>query len=255
MPDLYHNMTVSVIIPVYNTGKYLRETLDSALTQTYPDLEIVIVDDCSEDNSREIIKEYAARYENIIFYQQAKNRGAAVTRNKALALAGGRYVAFLDSDDLWSPEKIAKQIKFMQAQEVAFCFTAFAMINEQGQLLKGKRAVQEKINYEFLLKNTMINTSSVVLDRQKTGNLQMPLFRSWQDYATWLQLLRTGMEAYGLNEVLVKYRKRSNSLSANKFKSIPRFWNIQRNSEGLNPLAVMVNSCFFAFHALKKHYF
>lgn len=254
MLDLYNNKTVSVIIPVYNTGKYVEKTLKSATNQTYQDLEIVVVDDCSEDNSREIIARYVKKHKNIIWHLQKKNVGVAVTRNKALALATGRYVAFLDSDDLWYPEKIAKQIAFMQEKQAAFCVTAFEMINEQDRLIKGKRAIKEKIMYQILLKNMLINTSSVVIDRNKTGNFQMPLFRTGEDYATWLQLLRKGFEAYGLNEVLVQYRKRPGSLSANKLESVPRFWKIQRESEGLPPLSVMVNSVCFAFNAFRKHY-
>ena len=246
---------VSVIIPVYNAARYLRETLDSALQQTYPHCEIILVDDCSTDNSPEIIVEYAREWPHIVFKTLKKNQGAAAARNQALALARGRYIAFLDSDDLWYPEKLARQIAFMQAKKVGFCCTAFEIMNERGERLKGKRAVREKINYHYLLKNTMINTSSVLLDRTKTGNLQMPLFQYWQDYATWLQLLRTGLNAYGLNEVLVRYRKRPDSLSANKKKSLARFWTIQRKSEGLHPGRIMVNACFFVVHALRKHYF
>lgn len=246
---------VSVIIPVYNAARYLRETLDSALAQTYPHWEIILVDDCSQDNSPAIIAEYARQWPQIIFQLLNKNQGAAAARNQALALARGRYIAFLDSDDLWYPEKLARQIAFMQEKEIGFCCTAFEIVNEQGERLKGKRTVRESIDYQYLLKNTMINTSSVILDRRQTGNLQMPLFRYWQDYATWLQLLRTGLNAYGLNEVLVRYRRRPDSLSANKKKSLARFWMIQRESEGLHPAQIIVNSCFFAVHALRKHYF
>lgn len=250
----YENKLVSVIIPVYNAEKYISETIESVLNQTYQEIEIVIVDDCSNDKSRQIIENYAVNYSNIVFHTQDKNYGAAVARNKALRIARGRYVAFLDSDDLWYPQKIERQLKFMKNNNAPICFTSIEMIDEKNNLIKGKRDVRKIVNYKFLLKNTMIATSTVVIDRNTIGDFQMPNIRSGQDYATWLQLMRNGTNAYGLNEVLVKYRVRSNSLSSNKFKSVKQVWNIQVNYEGLSKVNASFNTFCFIINALKKYF-
>jgi len=254
MVYLYDNELVSVIIPVYNAEKFISKTIESVLNQTYKNIEIVIVDDCSKDNSRKIIDQYTANYKNIVYHLQEKNCGAAVARNTALKIAKGRYVAFLDSDDLWYPKKLEKQLKLMKQKNAAICYTAIEMIDEDGNLIKGKRNVKEKINYNFLLKNTMIATSTVVVDRNIIGDFQMPNIRSGQDYATWLQLMRNGTDAFGINDVLVKYRKCNNSLSANKLKSVKQVWKIQTEIEDISTLRATINVLYFMLNAFRKHY-
>ena len=254
MKDLYKNKIVSVIIPVYNSGNYIAETIESVLNQTYKDIEIVIVDDCSKDNSREVIESYLKKNKNMVYHIQEKNAGAAVARNMALGLARGRYIAFLDSDDLWYPQKIEKQLDLMKEKNAAICYTAIEMINEKGNLIKGKRNIKDRIDYKFLLKNTMIATSTVIVDRKKIGNFQMPLIRSGQDYATWLQLMRNGINAYGINKVFVKYRVGSNSLSSKKYKSIIQVWNIQIKYERINPILATFNTIYFILNAFKKYF-
>lgn len=251
---LYNNETVSVITPVYNVAKVIGRTLDSMLSQDYKDVEIVLVDDCSKDNSAEIIKRYQEKYPNIVYYKQEKNGGAAVARNTALNIAKGRYVAFLDSDDLWCEGKVSKQIAFMKEKDAAMSCTAMDCIDEEDTPLNSVREVREAITYRFLLHNTMIATSTVIVDRNKTGNFKMPLRRGGQDYATWLMLMRNGTICYGLNEVLSHYRVMSNSLSSNKWKSIRQVWEIQTKDEGINPLYAAVNVCFFVVNAFVKHF-
>lgn len=252
---MYNNNTVSVITPVYNCEDYIGETIESALSQTYKDIEIILVDDCSTDRSSDIIKEYKYKYpDKIRYHKLEKNMGVAVARNTALDIAKGRYVAFLDSDDLWYKEKIEKQLGLIRKKNAAICYAAIEMIDEESKLLKGKRSVKEKINYKFLLKNTMIATSSVIIDRNKTGNFQMPLLRSGQDYATWLKLMRDGRDAYGANDTLVKYRVRSNSLSSGKLKSVKQVWTIQTKQEGISMISAAYNVCCFSLNALKKYY-
>lgn len=253
---MYNNKTVSVITPVYNCENYIGETIESALSQTYQDIEILLVDDCSKDKSAEIIKDYVTKYpDKIVYHRQEKNMGAAVARNTALDISKGRYVAFLDSDDLWYPDKIEKQLGLIEEKGAAICYAAIEMIDEENNLIKGKRSIKEKIDYKFLLKNTMIATSSVVIDRNITSDFQMPLVRSGQDYATWLQLMRNGLDAYGINEVLVQYRKSNNSLSSNKLKSVKQVRDTQIKNEKINSLVATFNSICFAVNAFKKHYF
>ena len=250
----FENEIVSVIIPVYNAEKYLCKTIDSVLRQTYALIEIVITDDCSTDGSERIVNEYLKKHSNITYTRLAHNSGAAAARNQALQQAKGRYVAFLDSDDLWLPQKIEKQLHLIRTEHAAICFTAVQVIDENDCILKDKRNVLKRVDYNFLLRNTMIATSSVVVDRRQTGPFEMPPIKRGQDYATWLQLLRNGVVAFGINESLVKYRKSSNSLSSRKFDGIRQVWTIQTQYEKISPIKAAFNSLFFAVNAFKKHY-
>ena len=251
---LYRNNLVSVIIPVYNVSKYITHTIESILKQSYKNVEIVLVDDCSTDNSAEIIAKYASSHSNVIYHKLDSNQGAAVARNKALSIAKGRYVAFLDSDDVWCEGKLEKQLAWMDEKDAAISCTAMDTIDEYGKSLGSVRKVREMIDYHFLLHNTMIATSTVVVDRNKTGNFQMPLRRGGQDYATWLMLMRNGTICYGLNEVLSHYRVLSNSLSSNKWKSIKQVWQIQTEDEGINKISASINVCYFIVNAFVKHF-
>lgn len=251
---LYNNETVSVITPVYNVAKLIDRTLESMVSQSYKDLEIILVDDCSKDNSAYIIAQWTAKYPNIVYHKLEKNCGAAIARNTALKLAKGRYVAFLDSDDLWCAGKLEKQIGFMKENDASISCTAMDCIDEDDKPLNSVREVKKIISYKFLLHNTMIATSTVIVDRNKIGNFQMPLRRGGQDYATWLMLMRNGTLCYGLNEVLSHYRVMSNSLSSNKWKSIRQVWEIQTQNENICKLSAVINVCFFIVNAFIKHF-
>lgn len=255
MNDDFGDRTVSVIIPVFNSHLHISDTLQSVLDQTYKDIEIVVVDDCSSDNSVSIIKKYQENYSNIVLCMQSVNSGVAAARNKAIQLSRGRYIAFLDSDDLWKADKIEKQLKCLEQTESGFCFSAIEMISESGEIVKGKRAIKEEIDYGFLLRNTMIATSSVILDRTKFQNISMPLIRSGQDYATWLRLLRDGRIAFGINEVLVSYRRTKNSLSSKKTRNFKKVFNIQVEHEGLDKFTASINCLWYIINSLKKYYF
>lgn len=255
MDKNYLDGLVSIIIPVYNAERFLERTLNSVLAQTYKEFEVILVDDRSTDKSAQIIAKYAALHPEIKYHLQEKNMGAAVARNTALEMAKGRFVAFLDSDDEWYPEKLESQLKLLKEKNMFFAYTAIEMIDESDNITKGKREVKEEVDYKFLLRNTMIATSSVLIDRNRFGDFRMPLRRGGQDYATWLQLLRTGEKACGINKVLVKYRQTNNSLSSNKFKSIKQVWEIQTQNEHINRFVVGINVFCFAFNAFKKYFF
>jgi teichuronic acid biosynthesis glycosyltransferase TuaG len=253
MAALYNNERVSVITPVYNADRYIAETVESAVAQTYRDIEIVLVDDCSKDNSADIIADLQKKYPNIVYHKQETNQGAAVARNTALNLATGRYVAFLDSDDLWVPEKIERQLSMMRKENCPFCYAAIDFMDEDGEITKRKRNISETCDYNYLLHNTIIATSTVVIDRNIMGDFQMPLRRGGQDYATWLMLLRGGTVARGINEVLSHYRISSNSLSSNKWKSIKQVWQIQTCDEKICKVKAVWNVCCFILNALRKY--
>lgn len=253
---MYDNKVVSVIIPVYNCENFIAETIESALAQTYQDIEIILVDDCSKDKSAEIIKRYKNLHPNkIVYYRQDKNMGAAVARNKALDLAKGRYVAFLDSDDLWYPQKIEKQITLMNKSNIAFCYSAYEMIGDDGKMINSKIKILEKAEYKHLLKRTIISTPTVILDRHIIGDLKMPLRRTGQDYAYWLLLLRNVNVAYGIDEALVTVRRRSGSLSKNKFQNIRDVWEIQTKNENIPKLSASYNTLWYALNSFKKRFF
>lgn len=252
---IYKNNIVSVITPVYNAEKHLKSMLQSVLSQTYAEIEIVLVDDCSNDGSAKIIRDIAREHSEIRYYRQEENMGAGVARNKALEMANGRYVAFLDADDEWKPEKIERQLGIMNEKGTPFCYTAIEMIDENNKLIKEKRSVVESINYQFLLKNTMIATSSVVVDRKFYGDFRMHNRRGGQDYATWLGLLRNGVIARGINESFVRYRITKDSLSSNKMKSIRQIWEIQTQDEHISKPSALIHIAQWCVNSIKKYYF
>jgi len=246
---------VSVISPVYKVEKFIETTINSVLAQTYKNFEYILVDDCSPDNSAEIILSMVKQYPQIKYYKLESNLGAAVARNKGIELAEGQYIAFLDSDDCWKPEKLEKEVRLAQEKNAEIIFTAIEMIDEEGNLVKGKRKVKDKIGYRFLLTNTMIATSSVLIDISKVGKFQMPLVRSGQDYATWLMLMRDGRPAYGIDEALTQYRRTEGSLSSKKTKNWKKVYDIQVKNESINSFRARINCIFYIFHAIKKYYF
>lgn len=250
----YKEGLVSVITPVYNVEKYIDRTLNSVFLQTYKNIEIILVDDQSNDNSACIIKKHQEMHSEIVYYLQPENKGAGHARNKALELAKGQYVAFLDADDIWKPEKIEKQINLLKDKSGSFCFTAIEMIDGDDNVIKGKRNVRDEIDYKFLLSNTMIPTSGVLIDRKIKGDFRMHIRRGGQDYATWLKLLRDGSKAYGINEVLVEYRIDGKSLSSNKLKSVGQIWEIQTKDEGIPKIHACWHIIKWCLHSIQKYW-
>lgn len=253
-PEDYVKGLVSVITPVYNDEKYLDRTLNSVFNQTYKNIEIILVDDKSTDKSAEIIKRYQASHPEIVYFLQPENKGAGHARNKALELARGQYVAFLDADDVWKPEKTEKQVMLLNEKHGSFCFTAIEMIDGNDNIIKEKRNVDEEIDYSVLLSNTMIPTSSVLIDRTIKGDFRMHIRRGGQDYATWLMLLRDGTKAYGINEALTKYRIDGESLSSNKFKSIRQIWEIQTQDENIEKILTCLHIIKWCYNSIKKYF-
>jgi teichuronic acid biosynthesis glycosyltransferase TuaG len=213
---------------------------------------MIIVDDCSTDNSQEIIQEMMKIEPRIRFVSTEVNSGAARARNIALGMAKGKYVAFLDSDDLWMPDKLEKQVSYMQEHDVAFTFTKYMVIDQNGHDKHKVINIPSKIDYKGLLKNTIIGCLTVMLDIEKIGPVRMPEIRTRQDFALWLSILKKGYVAYGIPEVLAKYRVVKGSISSNKLKVAKRNWEIYRRIENLSFFYAAWCFLNYVFHAVKK---
>ena len=225
---------VSIIMPVYNSEEYVELAIQSVLAQTYKDWELIIIDDHSTDKSLDIINRLKTEKFHII--QNSTNIGPALSRNGAIKQATGRYIAFIDSDDIWNVEKLEKQIDFMEENDIAFSFSGYYRIADKTGYITRKVEIPKEISYSKFLKNTIILNSTVVLDSETISKelIQMPDMRRSEDVAMYLKILKTGIVAYGLNEPLIKYRVRKKSLSSNKFKNIRSMWRIYRKNEKLN---------------------
>lgn len=247
-----NNPLVSVITPAYNAERFLAGTIESVQQQTYTNWEMVIVDDQSTDRTWEIAKTYADQDSRIRIYRLEKNSGAAVARNTAMKHAKGRYIAFLDSDDQWFPEKLEKQLRFMQEKDIAFSFTKYIRMDEDGTLRDNVSKAPESVGYTDLMKHCVIGCLTVMIDREKTGDMEMVNIRTRQDYAYWLALTKKGFRAYGLPEVLAKYRIVGNSISRNKLKAAQRQWYVYRQIEKENLLRSMYYFLHYAFRGVKN---
>lgn len=242
---------VSIITPMYNAEKWIEETIVTVQMQSYPDWEMIIVDDCSTDRSSEIVRKIQKTDTRIKYYKNLKNCGIAQSRNRAIELASGRYLAFLDSDDKWYPEKLELQIQKMQQEQIVFCYSACDVIDDQGKKIN-VRHVPEKLEYKELLKGNIIPCLSVVLDRYGIEHISMPLIPH-EDYATWLNILKNCKIAYGINEVLGSYRIVNTSKSRNKIKAAVWTWNIYRKHLNMKFFEVCYYFCFYVVNAIKKH--
>lgn len=217
---------ISVIIPAYNCAGYISKAIDSVLYQNVP-LELIIINDCSSDNLDEVIKQY--RDNPVLFYVKNKvNMGAAQSRNKGVHLASGEYIAFLDGDDYWEPEKLEKQLKIIKTKNVVLCCTARELITVEGKLTGRLIPVKEKILYKDLLKHNCINCSSVLIKTDVAREFPMCCENSHEDYITWLKVLEKYKVAYGINEPLLKYRVSSQGKSGNKLHSARMTFNVYR---------------------------
>lgn len=225
---------VSVITPTYNCASFIGETIESIQTQTYHHWEMIIVDDCSKDNTKEVVEKYSNKDKRIKYYCLEKNSGAAVARTKAMDLAEGEYMAFCDSDDLWMENKLEKQIKFMKKYDIAFSCTSYEQIGENGELLNKIIKTVPKADYNRVLLDCPVGNSTVMYNVEKMGKFEVPNIRKRNDDALWLQMLKKEKYIYGMKSILMKYRIRQNSISSNKFKVIKYHWILYRNIEHLS---------------------
>lgn len=224
---------VSVITPTYNCGQFIGETIESIQKQTYQNWEMIIVDDCSTDNTKEIVEEYIRKDDRIQYHCLETNSGAAVARTRAMQIADGEYMAFADSDDLWTEDKLEKQLEFMKKGSYAFSCTAYEQIDEDGKSLNKIIKTVPKTDYNRLLLDCPVGNSTVMYNVKKMGKFEVPNIRKRNDDALWLQMLKKEKYIIGMPDVLMKYRIRKNSISSNKFKVIKYHWILYRDIEHL----------------------
>jgi len=243
------NALVSIIVPVYNAQKYIGKTIESVLKQTYTEWELLLVDDCSTDKSINVIEGYL-KDERIRLLRQTENNRAALTRNFGINEAKGRYIAFVDADDIWQEDKLSRQLDFMQENNCAFSFTSYEF-GDEAAIPSGKIVhAPTRLSYKKALSRTVIFTSTVMFDLEKIDkDMIMMVNVPSEDTATWWKILRNGYTAFGLDEVLTIYRRPPKTLSSNKKVAIKRIWNLYRNVEKLNIFSSFFNFVFWAFRA------
>ena len=239
---------VSVVIPTLNRVHTLRRAIDSVISQTYKAHSIVVIDDGSTDGTSEMINEY---YPQIIFIKQ-DNQGVSAARNTGINSIDAEWIAFLDSDDKWHPNKLEEQIIFMKNNNIAFSFSNYEVVSEDGREIINLVRVPEKITYSSYLRNTIIGCLTVILDKKAIGDFRMPDLRSSHDMALWLLIMKRGFDAYGLNKNLAQYRLVSTSNTSDKFKAAREVWKVYREQEKLNFIYSLYCFIGYAFNALKK---
>ncbi|WP_251360143.1 glycosyltransferase family 2 protein [Kangiella sp. TOML190] len=237
----------SIITPMYNSEKEIVDTINSVLSQSYKHWELILIDDCSSDRTIEVVNKFATLDKRIKLLRLEKNSGAAVARNMGIEHSQGRYIAFLDSDDNWSTNKLTKQVDFMKRNNYKFTYTAYNKVNEQGVLLN-KVGVPNRVDYFQLLKTNVIGCFTVIYDTDFFGKVFMPEIRKRQDFGLWLRLLKKVEFAYGLNECLGEYKVRSNSVSSNKLNTATYNWKLYREIENLS----FIRSCYYFTHYALK---
>jgi len=235
---------VSVVTPSYNSSQTIEETIKSVLSQVFSAWELIIVDDCSSDDSVDVIKKYSSEDSRIKLIVLDENSGAAVARNRGIEEASGRYIAFLDSDDIWLPEKLETQLAFMREVHASFVYSAYQKIDKDGND-KGEVMVPAKVSYTDILRSNSIGCLTAMYDTDYFGKVYMPEIRKRQDLGLWLKLLKRVDCAYGINEILAQYRVHSSSISANKVAAAKFQWKLYREIEQLN--------IFYAFYVF-LHY-
>lgn len=241
---------VSVIMPSYNSERYIAESIASVQSQTLVDWELLVSDDCSNDSTREIVTGISEVDPRVRLLPLRENGGAAAARNNSLAHARGRYIAYLDSDDLWRSEKLERQIAFMEERGAAFSCCSYEVIGEDGVPLGRTVRMLDECDYMGFLTHNLLQTVGIMADvsRVDRGLLVMPAMRRRQDAATWLQVLKAGHVCYGLPDVLCAYRRVAGSLSSDKVKAAKGVWSLYRDVERL-PLSTSLY-CFVRYAAL-----
>lgn len=239
--------TVSIVMPVHNSSDFLADSISSVLRQSYGDWELLVVDDWSVDTSLAICHQFLETDRRIRLFKLERSCGPAVARNTAIENAKGRYLAFLDADDCWLPEKLEKQIAFMRETSAAFTYTAYEKIDAEG-VVTGKVSVPDSVDYARMLRGNVIGCLTAIYDTKYFGKVYMPEIRKRQDLGLWLKLLKMRNRAYAIQEILAQYRVHGNSLSANKISAAHYTWKLYREVERLSLIKC---SWYFSQYAVR----
>lgn len=242
---------VSVVTPAFNAVAHITETIRSVQAQSFENWEMLVADDCSSDATPQLVRRLAREDPRVQLVRLERNQGPAGARNAALAASKGRYLAFLDSDDLWLPQKLERQLDFMAEQDSALSYTAFRRISSDGGRTGRLMTVPARMTYRDLLKNTAIATLTVMLDREKTGDPVMTDV-GYDDFALWLKILRSGAVAHGLQEDLARYRVVRGSVSSRPMRSADWVWRVYRDIEKMNAAASAYCLCHYGLRAFLK---
>lgn len=243
---------ISIITPCYNSSKFIEETIKSVLNQTYKKWEMLIIDDASTDCSVSIIEKFTLKDNRIKCIRLNVNEGVAYARNKGLEISKGKYICFLDSDDTWHPEKLYRQLIFMEKGGFYLSYTSYRKMNELGVLNKQIINVCKEVNYKSLLMNNVIPCSSSMFLASKLSNLQFVKV-GHEDFVFWLSALKIISSAHGLNEPLMYYRVQPNSISSNKIRAAKYTWFIFRKIEHFNIYKALYYFISYALTGLKKY--
>lgn len=227
-------MLVSIITPTFNSELFIKDTFESIKSQTYTNWEWVVVDDFSTDSTFEIVERYKLKDNRVKLYQNDANLGAAVSRNKAIEMANGRFIAFLDSDDLWASNKLEKQVSFMLKNNIPLSYSAYSMITESGMDCEKIFNPPDKLDYMSMLKENQIGCLTAIYDQQILGKCYMPLIRKRQDYGLWLSVLKKIPFAYKVPGILAVYRIRNQSVSSSKINLLQFNYKLFREFENLS---------------------
>ncbi len=248
------NELVSIIMPSFNTGKFIKESIDSVINQTYRNWELIIVDDCSNDITDEVVKNI--NDSRIVYLKNEVNSGAAISRNKALKKAKGEWIAFLDSDDLWKKDKLEKQVKFMKENNYCFSYTNYIEIDENGNPNGKKVTGPQKITRIGMSNYCWPGCLTVMYDSKKIGLIQIEDIKKNNDYAMWLKVCKKA-DCYLLNEDLAMYRKRTGSISNHSYKTLIKWqYKLYKEVEKQNIICSIVNTCrniIFGLYKKKRY--
>lgn len=245
---------ISVVMPAYKAEKTIGQAIDSVLAQTFKDLELIVVNDCSPDDTRKVMEEKAMLDERVRCFDNDKNRGASYTRNYAVKEARGEWIAFLDSDDMWTPDKLEKQLALKEKYDDGVIFyTASSFIDDNGEPYDYVMPALERIDYKTLLKKNLLSCSSVLIRSDVMKAIEMPGDSMHEDYYVWLKVLGEHKYAYGVNEPLLIYRLCSNSKSSSRIKSAKMLFNAYR-AVGYGRVSSFLMSVRYSVHSITKRH-
>lgn len=249
-----NNIKISIITPVFNSSRFIEETAESVLNQTYNNWEWILVDDCSKDNSWEILKLLSKKESRIKIFRNSTNLMSGKTRNIAIEKSSGDYIAFLDSDDLWRKDKLELQLSFMENGKYFFSHTSYGYIDEEGRQIKSTFEVNNVVDYKHLLKRTEISCLTAMYNAKELGKFYMSEHARKQDYALWLAILKSGTKSYGINIELAYYRQVSNSATSKKYKLILKHITFLKETQGFNNFQALYYTTYWMINGFVRYF-